>query len=521
MRLNSRQRVGALILLGTAILLVFLIPRPVTTTPEPLSASVASFSGEAFACEHGRGCTTPAISGTKVYTDGEAWTGATGKADLQTDSVVFRLDPLSKLQFTDVTDAVTQVTVWLGRLFVSHDPQGRDQIYVQAGRTLTTALDTQFSVVVDDAVGTVDGALDRGVYIAVPPGGGQVIVHLGTLAQRVVAGEELYVPPAATALPAPQPISAEEIRRWNEVSCAWQGIEAVLTPGALPPANGCGAPQTDTPTPVPPPAPTDSPVPPVPDTPPVFPSPPQPPVIVVPPPIIVVPPPVIVPQPVTVTPGPVTETPTHTLTPTATPTNTPTDTPRVVTVTVTLPPPVVTVTLTPTNTPTNTLTPTNTPTDTPPPDTWTPTVGWTPTNTPTLTWTPTWTPTNTPAWTPSWTPTNTPTDSPTPSINQPPDAGLYRGTWVTAAQDKPPVREMRIDAGSSRVVVTWLQDCNGDLCTLGTTNALLGEKGVTIDVPRYGSTVLLTLLDTNTMQMTGLNRNDLFTRNSIGGSTAP
>ena len=76
MQLNFRQWVGALVLLGILLVGVGIIVsgKPPEPLPEPLSASVAAFSGEAFACTHGWGCTTPAIAGQKVYTDGLAFT---------------------------------------------------------------------------------------------------------------------------------------------------------------------------------------------------------------------------------------------------------------------------------------------------------------------------------------------------------------------------------------------------------------------------------------------------------------
>jgi hypothetical protein len=68
MQLNFRQWVGALVVLGILLVSVVIIvsgePRPPPL--EPLSASVAAFSGEAFACSLGWGCTTPAIAVSKV-----------------------------------------------------------------------------------------------------------------------------------------------------------------------------------------------------------------------------------------------------------------------------------------------------------------------------------------------------------------------------------------------------------------------------------------------------------------------
>jgi signal transduction histidine kinase len=92
------------------------------------SAEVVLREGPAFACAHNQACTTPAVLGAQVFVDGEARTGAVGLQDLQTATATFRLQEGATLQFAAVTDAVTQITLSAGRLFVNHDAAGRDQI---------------------------------------------------------------------------------------------------------------------------------------------------------------------------------------------------------------------------------------------------------------------------------------------------------------------------------------------------------------------------------------------------------
>lgn len=361
-----------------------------TSAPTPYPASVAASAGAAYACAHFYGCTAPAAFGQLVYTDGEARTGPGGTADVQTRSAVFHLDTESTLHFEDVRDAVTQATLWLGRLFVSHDPQGHDLILIHARELTIQALDTRFSVVISD----------QGVYVAVPPDGGHVTVRLAAAFAEVSAGQEIQVPPNPVTLPAPQPISAEEVSRWNVVSCAWQGIVAVLTPGALPTAAGCGVPPALTDTPVPPPAdtatsvPTDTSVPPTTDTP--VPAPPSDTPVVgafpISPPAPLPPTDTPLPStdtpapPVTITPPPVTDTPlppfatgtpsgntNSTGTPVPVPIDTATDTPNETQTVVPTEPPTATPTIVPTDTSTPTNVPTFTPTEAVVPPTMTPT----------------------------------------------------------------------------------------------------------------------------------------------------
>jgi hypothetical protein len=241
-----------------------------TATPGATSASVAAFQGAVFACPESGGssaCNTPATVGQQVFVGGEVRTGATGTADVQTRTTVFRLENSTAVRFRDVSDAVTQVVLAVGRLFTSHDPGGRSVVRVQVGQVTIQAIDTRFSVAT-----TANG----GVYVAVPRGGGAVTILMGLAASVPLGeGQEITISPSNTNAPAPppQPISPAEQARWAIVSCEWQQLAARLTPVALPPAQ-CATPTASPvvppsapplpPSPTPPPPPTGTPVPEIP-----------------------------------------------------------------------------------------------------------------------------------------------------------------------------------------------------------------------------------------------------------------
>src|SRR5689334_15557239 len=113
-------------------------------------AEIVSLSGTAWACPHTVGCTTGAAKGDRVYATGEARTGPSGRLDLRSRTTAFQLQGNADLQLQDVTNAIQRLVLKAGRLFISHDPQGRDMIVVQAGKKQIEALDTTFSVVVTD-----------------------------------------------------------------------------------------------------------------------------------------------------------------------------------------------------------------------------------------------------------------------------------------------------------------------------------------------------------------------------------
>jgi hypothetical protein len=217
-----------------------------TPTATPLSASVAAVTGAVFACPAAPvgDCNAPASVGQTVLAGGEVRTGDSGTADVQTHTTVFRLENNTLVRFRDVTDAVTQVVLAVGRLFASHDPGGRSVVRVQVGQVTIQAIDTRFSV---------EAVANGGVYVAVPPGGGQVTILSGpTASLPLMAGEEIFITPGINVPPAPRPISPDEQARWAVVGCAWQQIAARLTPVALPPAQCASPTPSPTATPHPP-----------------------------------------------------------------------------------------------------------------------------------------------------------------------------------------------------------------------------------------------------------------------------
>ena len=229
------------LVIALALLLIGRFPLPrggggtPTATPEPPGASVAAVTGAVFACPQAATgeCSTPATLGQRVLVGGEVRTGPTGTADVQTRTTVFRLGNTTQIRFRDVTDAVTQVVLAVGRLFASHDPGGRTVVRVQAGQVTIQAIDTRFSV---------EAAANGGVYVAVPPGGGAVTVVMGVTASVPLGeGQEIFISPNTNVLPAPQPLGTDEQARWALVSCEWQQIADRLTPAALPAAR-CATP---------------------------------------------------------------------------------------------------------------------------------------------------------------------------------------------------------------------------------------------------------------------------------------
>ena len=202
--------VGVALLLGLGLLALLLRPGGGSGG----AAEVVLREGAAFACAHNRACATPAVLGARVFVDGEARTGAAGLQDLQTATATFRLQEGATLQFAAVTDAVTQVTLSAGRLFVNHDASGRDQIVITAGTTRVEALDTRFCVIAGGGQ----------AYVAVPqPTGGKGrtpgsvrITLAGSPPLALSAGQEVILTPGRR--PAPRPISAAEQARWNQLA---------------------------------------------------------------------------------------------------------------------------------------------------------------------------------------------------------------------------------------------------------------------------------------------------------------
>ncbi len=210
--MQRTRLLGGLALLVGLLLLGLLLLRPGGSSGG--SAQVVFLEGAAFACAHNVACAAPAVVGTRVFVDGEARTGAAGLQDLQTGTATFRLQEGATLQFRTVSDAVTQVTLGAGRLFINHDAAGRDQIVVEAGTTRVEALDTRFCVL---ATGTQ-------AYIAVPrPTGGKGrtpgsvrITRAGTAPISLGAGQEITLVPGRSSRP--QSISAAEQARWDQLT---------------------------------------------------------------------------------------------------------------------------------------------------------------------------------------------------------------------------------------------------------------------------------------------------------------
>jgi ferric-dicitrate binding protein FerR (iron transport regulator) len=200
---------GLALLVGLAVLLLLLRPGGGGSD----SAQVVFLEGNAFACAHTRDCTTVSAVGARVFVDGEARTGATGLQDLQTATATFRMQEGATLQFRTVSDAVTQITLSAGRLFVNHDAAGRDQIIVESGSTRVEALDTRFCVVAGSGQ----------AYVAVPrPTGGKGrtpgsvrITQSGTTFS-LASGQEVVLVPGRR--PVPRGISAAEQARWDQLT---------------------------------------------------------------------------------------------------------------------------------------------------------------------------------------------------------------------------------------------------------------------------------------------------------------
>ena len=204
----------ALVALLLLVLVVGLVALLGNRAPASRSAVFVNLTGTVFGCPHGTGCTTAAFIGGEVFGDGEARTGAASESDLQTSSTAFRLEANATLQFQEVSDSATRLVLALGRLFVSHNAAGQDQITVEAGQERIDALDTRFAVVVDA----------QGIYVGVPyipgPGGappGSVRVTLYGAQTVIPAGYELRQAPDAP-LGKPTPISALERRLWFSLS---------------------------------------------------------------------------------------------------------------------------------------------------------------------------------------------------------------------------------------------------------------------------------------------------------------
>ncbi len=189
---------------------------PTATTPATPSAAIIAVSGPAFACAQTTGCTTPATLGAQVFTNGEARTDAGATANLQTASTVFRLEERATIQFKAVTDAVTQVTLAAGRLFVRHE-NGKDQITIQAGDVRVDTLDAEPGMAPTTNITIVMS--DTATYIGLPDGSSNARVTLNNGPSAVLQESFTYtIPTGAQQLPPPVLIDPGEQGRWDHFS---------------------------------------------------------------------------------------------------------------------------------------------------------------------------------------------------------------------------------------------------------------------------------------------------------------
>jgi hypothetical protein len=188
---------------------------PTPAAPAP-SAAVIGLSGPAFACERTTGCATPAAPGSRVFAGGEARTDPGGTANLETATTAFRLEEKATLQFKAVTDAVTQITLAAGRLFVRHDSNGRDQITIQAG---DVRVDTIEAGAGQPATNITLVMSDTAVYVGVPDGSSNARVTLAN-GQTMTLQESftLTIPDSAQQFPTPVLMDAVEQGRWDHFS---------------------------------------------------------------------------------------------------------------------------------------------------------------------------------------------------------------------------------------------------------------------------------------------------------------
>ena len=190
-----------------------------------------------------RDCSIVARAGKTVVASWQARTPQDKKLDMQTRTTVFRLQERAQLEFKLLTNDVERIIHYAGRLFVSHDPDGRDKITVEAGTTRVDAIDTRFTVV----------RTGNTVLVAVPRDGGTVTVTLpnGTT-QRVTSGQQITIG-SGRGQGRVVPISAAEQSYWTALLRDWATI-----PGILP--SAIRIPQR-LPSPTPNPAPAVAPVP--------------------------------------------------------------------------------------------------------------------------------------------------------------------------------------------------------------------------------------------------------------------
>ena len=183
-----------------------------TAAPEA-GASVIKIENAAVVCARTTGCNTPAALGVQVFAGGEGRTGNPGLLDLQSATTTFRLEEGATLQLQEVNNAIQRLVLKAGRLFVDHDPSGRDVITVEAGAIRVDAVDTRFSM----------RMTTQGAFVTVPRptsglGGnpGSVKVSRGGAEVTLRQGEEITVPPTG-GMPQKRQIRASEQALWENL----------------------------------------------------------------------------------------------------------------------------------------------------------------------------------------------------------------------------------------------------------------------------------------------------------------
>jgi hypothetical protein len=114
--------------------------------------------------------------------------------------------------------------VELGRLFVAHDPNGRDAITVDTGSAVVVALDTRFSV----------QASAQEIYVNVRDGKG-VALTLKNQSMVLVPGQQIRFARAAATLPLPEPLDPAELNLWDQTLTHWDKVSGALPAGLTAP----------------------------------------------------------------------------------------------------------------------------------------------------------------------------------------------------------------------------------------------------------------------------------------------
>jgi ferric-dicitrate binding protein FerR (iron transport regulator) len=174
---------------------------------------VIKIENAAVVCERTTGCNTPAALDARVFAGGEGRTGNPGLLDLESATTTIRLEEGATLQLQEVNNAVQRLVLKAGRLFVDHDPNGRDLITVEAGTIRVDAVDTRFSM----------RMTPQGAFVGVPrptsgkgANPGSVKVSRGNAQVMLLQGEEIVVPPTG-GMPQKRQIRPSEQALWENL----------------------------------------------------------------------------------------------------------------------------------------------------------------------------------------------------------------------------------------------------------------------------------------------------------------